>query len=137
MQNPLYFNDNAEHQHFMKKSLLALLFAVCLLPIATQGQSVAGTGQLIITASSSGTPVQFTNAPTKVTKVTIIGKKAARTANTGTVYVGPSSANDSQVYEIATGTIHTLSARSGTVIDLSSWWLDVDTNGDGIIILYQ
>lgn len=121
----------------MKKYLSLLLFAVCLLPLFASGQSVTGTGQLIITASASGTPVQFTNATTLVTRVTIIGKKAARTANTGTVYIGPSSANDSQVYEIATGEVVTLNARNGYMINLTDWYLDVATNNDGIIILYQ
>lgn len=121
----------------MKKTLLIALLVLCLFAVAVIAQTIAGTGQLIVTNSDAAVPVAWTNAPTKVTRVTIIGKKAARTANTGTVYIGTSSANDSQVYEILTGTVHTLNARPGAFIDLSTWYLDVATVGDGIIILYQ
>ena len=121
----------------MKKALPIALAVLCLCVVAVIAQTIAGTAQLIITSSDAAVPVQWTNAVTKVSKVTIIGKKAERTANPGTVYIGPKSANDAQVYEITTGSVHVLNARGGSVINLADWYLDVATAGDGIIILYQ
>lgn len=66
-----------------------------------------------------------------------VGNKAARTANTGTVYLGLSSANDTQPVSITTGAILTLEAAPGTKLFLSDLWLDVATNADGVLVWWH
>lgn len=120
----------------MKKLLIAL--PLCLPLAAIAAPERIGAGQIIVTASSSGTPVSLTTG-TNVwcTRATIIGNKAARTANTGTVYIGPTSANDTQPYKILTGEIHVFEAPPGTSINLADWYVDVTTNDDGLVIIYE
>jgi hypothetical protein len=62
------------------------------------------------------------------------GLKAARTANTGIVYLGLSSTNDSQPLSIATSAVLTLEAPTGARHNLADLWLDVATNADGVVI---
>lgn len=66
-----------------------------------------------------------------------LGNKAARTANTGTVYLGLESTNDSQVLPITTGAERTLEAVTGARLSLADLWLDVATNADGVVILWH
>jgi len=67
----------------------------------------------------------------------ILGNKAARTANTGTVYLGPESTNDTQGLPITTGATKVLEAAPGCRLDLSDLWLDVVTAADGVVILWH
>lgn len=69
--------------------------------------------------------------------VRFLGNKAARTANTGTVYLGFSSTNDTQPLAITTGATVALEAAPGTKLLLSDLWLDVATNADGVVIWWH
>lgn len=62
------------------------------------------------------------------------GLKAARTANTGIVYLGLEATNDTQPVSIATSAILTLDAPTGAKLNLADLWIDVVTNADGVVI---
>lgn len=78
-------------------------------------------------------------------RATILGKKAARTNNTGIVYLGTVTGNtnvsgltnDRQPYEITSGDVHTIIDTSGRGLDLYDFVLDVATAGDGVVIIYE
>lgn len=122
---------NNQATNTMKKAFIGL---VCLLAL-TAIAGIVGSQQVIQTCSDSAVPVRITTNHLKMASMTIIGNKAARTANTGTVYIGPTSANDTQAIPITTGQILTFVAPPGQNIDLFDYWLDVTTAGDGVVIV--
>lgn len=92
--------------------------------------------------ASAGTPEALAAAATYVQQVVICGQRAARVANTGSVWIGSSSANDSQLVELLAGvaapgpgingTSYTITAPPGKVIDLGDIYVDSVTVGDGV-----
>lgn len=93
--------------------------------------------QITKTVAASGTPEALAAAGSFFSRAILIGKKAARTNNTGIVYLGIGSTNDTQAWEIAAGAVLTLEAPMGQRWDLNDWCLDVATNGDGLVIIYS
>lgn len=85
--------------------------------------------------SVTGTPIYY--ADVWIRQATLLGKKAARTNNTGTVYLGGKSANDAQAYELTSNSEMFLPAGReavGPMINLADWYLDAATNGDGVYV---
>lgn len=66
-----------------------------------------------------------------------IGNKAARTANTGSVYLGLAATNDSQPLVVTTGAEKTVEAAVGAKLNLADFWLDVVTAADGVVIWFH
>lgn len=93
--------------------------------------------QLTKTVAAAGTPEQISATPLLVRQATIIAKKGPQTANTGDVHVGPSATNGTQPYDLVPGAITTLQDLRGAHIDLSHWYVDVDNNGDGVVVIYD
>jgi hypothetical protein len=62
------------------------------------------------------------------------GLKAARTANTGIVYLGLDATNDTQPFSIAASAELVLEAPTGARLNLADLWVDVATNADGVVI---
>ena len=93
-------------------------------------------GQIIKTVAAAATPEAITDTPVYFSYAHFIGNKAARTGNTGTVYLGVTSGNDTQPIAIATGATFTLSAPGGIKLDFHDFYIDVVTNGDGLVIIY-
>jgi len=122
----------------MKKLALLLVPLLFMATFVYAAPERIAAGQIIVIAAASGTPVSLTTG-TNIwcTRATIIGNKAARTANTGTVFIGPLAADDTQPYKILTGEIHVFIAPPGTSINLKDWYLDVTTNDDGLVIIYE
>lgn len=90
------------------------------------------TPQVIIkTVADTGTPDRITTTPTPATNCILVARKAAQTDNTTDINVGPVSGNGNQMIPMAPGGQYTLSG-----VDLSQWYVDVQTNGDGIIAIY-
>lgn len=99
--------------------------------------SPPGSEQLIKTVAAAGTPEKISATSIRVRQATLIGNKAARTANTGTVYVGPGATDDTQIYSIASGEVGAvLQSPDGGLIDLSQWYVDAENNGDGVSVIY-
>lgn len=122
----------------MKKLSAILMLALVLL---SQSSSYAAgqvsSRQFTKTNSDAATPTRLSaTRGTFATKVTIIGKKSARVANTGTIYLGPTSANDAQALEVTTGGVVTITPATGEFIDLYEWYLDVATANDGVVVIY-
>ena len=92
--------------------------------------------QLIKTVASNGTPERVSPVPRKFRTATFVGNKAARTANTGTVYLGWSSVNDEQFIPVTTGASVTINAPSGEAYDLFDLWIDCATNADGVCVFF-
>jgi hypothetical protein len=93
--------------------------------------------QIIKTVAATGTPEVLAADGTFFTSATIIAKKAARTANTGTVYLGLSSTNDAQPRPLEPGEEVVIKAPTNQKYDLNDLYLDVTTNGDGVVIWYS
>lgn len=103
---------------------------------ATGGYAVG-----VKTVAASGTPERMhaTEGAVKCKKLTIWGRKSARVANTGIVYLGPSSTNDSEnnVIVLAASGEFTITAVDGQYIDPYNIYIDVVTNADGVTYLAQ
>ena len=69
-------------------------------------------------------------------KATVIGNKAARTANAGIVYFGTGSGNDTQAFALAAGAVIYINAPVGCKMNFADWWVDVATAADGVTIIY-
>jgi len=59
-------------------------------------------------------------------------------ANTGNVHIGPSDVHKTnfQYHTLAPGDYWEFESPFGTVLDLSSFWIDATTSGDGITGFY-
>lgn len=82
--------------------------------------------------AATATPEAIAAAGTYVTTVTIWGIKAARTNNTGSVWVDSLSTNDLQAIEVPSGTPVVFTAPPGKVIDLGELYVDSVTAADGV-----
>src|SRR6266487_4475981 len=87
--------------------------------------------RLIKTVALTTVPEKISATTLPVSNVILIGCKAAQTDNATTIYIGPTSADGSQVIPITPGGQYSL-----TGVDLSEWYVDVATVGDGIIAVY-
>jgi hypothetical protein len=85
------------------------------------------------TVAAAATPERIVASSTLVTSVEIVARKGRGVANTGDVWIGPQSANDAQLRRLTPGDAITLTAPAGKKIDLNLIFVDVATDGDGII----
>lgn len=99
---------------------------------ANPSTTVATLTQATKTVAASGTPERLAAATTLCEIVLLEGKNARGTNNTGNVWVGTTSGNDTQLLMIAPGTTYELSAPAGKKIDLNLLYVDVATNADGV-----
>lgn len=86
-------------------------------------------------ASATGTIVGYARIP--FTKAIVYGRKAARTANTGIVYLGPLATNDTQPTTVQSDGEYLLDVAVGARRDWSDVYIDVATNADGIVALFH
>lgn len=93
--------------------------------------------QLVKTIAAIATPERVSATSKKFRTAIFIGNKAARTANTGDVWIGPTSTDNDQPLKIATGAVVTITAPEGQELDLFDVWLDAATIGDGVVVLYS
>lgn len=80
------------------------------------------------------TPVALSATPLLVTNV-IITAIRGRTPNSGIVYLGSSSTDDTQLFPLAIGQSIQLFADETGLIDLSQIFIDAVTLGDGVQFL--
>lgn len=81
------------------------------------------------TVDLTGTPEALATSKTLFQSATLVGNKAARTANTSTAYLGSATNQD---IPIAPGEVVTLVAPEGKQMNLAKWYLRVGTNSDGV-----
>lgn len=89
------------------------------------------------TVAASGTPERLSATPRKFRQATFIGYSSARVVNTDSVWLGASSTNDSQVFEVPAGGQAVIEAVEGTSLDFYDIYADAVVNGEGVTILYQ
>jgi len=70
-------------------------------------------------------------------RCTVQGKNAVRTDNATTVYLGNLSTNDTQPFEVAAGEDVEIPVPVGCRQSLVDWYVDVGTNGDGVVLLFS
>src|SRR5437762_4825376 len=82
--------------------------------------------------------VALTTVPERVSPVTcpasnviIIARKAAQTDNATNINIGPVSGDGNQPIPMAPGGQYILEK-----VDLFDWYVDVGTNGDGVVVVY-
>lgn len=91
---------------------------------------------LVKTVASTATPEAASATDLYCTTMVLTGRKAARTPNTGDVYVGWTSTNDAQPYKITSDGEVWFNAPEGAKWNLAELYIDVTTNADGLVILY-
>ena len=82
-------------------------------------------------------PVQLTSTATEVYSVTFLGKKAARTDNTGTVWIQWANITNTVGLPLAAG--QSLTIDGGTTyqpINLADFWIESETAADGVQAIY-
>ena len=122
----------------MKKRLLIIAtVALCLPLLAWAASGLVNSRQLLKTNSDAATPARIGAQGTYATSITILGNKDWRTANTGTVYIGPTSTNNVQPIAITPGAVVTLAFGPDQFIDLYDWYVDVVTANDGVVVIYS
>lgn len=89
--------------------------------------------QIVKTVSAAATPEPIAASQTLVESVEIYARKAQGTANTGNVWIGPSSADGTNARLLEPGDSYTITAPAGKKIDLNDIYVDVATNGDGVV----
>jgi hypothetical protein len=106
--------------------------------------ALASQSQALVTVTTAGTPVAFVvTAGTFARTLICIPQKTVApvskggTANTGTVYVGVAGTGaNKQPLPLLPGVPFVFQADTGAKFDLSSFSLDADNNGDGLVIIY-
>ena len=93
--------------------------------------------QITKTIAAVATPEALAADGTFFRSAILIGKKSARTANVGIVYLGIGVTNDTQAFEISPSQVININAPPGEKYDLNDWGLDVLNAGDGVIIIYS
>lgn len=120
---------------------LVFLAGLCLWthePQEARADGVTASQQLVKTNTSTSVPVVMAAASKPFKSATFFGfHDSARTANTGTVYIGVTSGNDSQPIAITTGSYVTVEAPAGKWLDLADWYLDVASANDGVVVIYS
>ena len=96
-----------------------------------RGAPLAQTSGFTVGVSTAGVSTKKL-----VASVSLSGRKARGTDNTGSVFFGISATNDTQLEIIAAGKTVILRAPAGGSIDLGKIYLDVATNADGVVVSY-
>lgn len=105
---------------------------------------LALTNQTLVTVAAAGTPVAFIVLPGTFARTlicipqkTVAPVSKGGAANTGTVYIGVAGTTaNKQPLPLLPGVPFVFQADTGTKFDLSSFSLDADNNGDGLVIIY-
>lgn len=97
-----------------------------------------GPKEFTKTNASATVPVRLkANRGDYFKRATIYGKLDARTNNTGIVYIGWNSTNDTQTVAINPGSNVVLEAPVNSFFDLYDIYLDVVTTNDGVVVVYE
>ena len=100
------------------------------------GPSDVFAGTLIKTVSSAGTPVQL-DSTLRFSSAVFFAKKAARTNNTGKVWIQFASTASAPAFEMNAGDERSISAPVGKQFCASDIYIDAANNGDGVVLIYQ
>ena len=132
----------------MKDKNLTVFLVMCFLAVLVMGagQSINSIlaelheptfGEKVATVTTAGTRVALSTTNLNCRRCTVRAQKDYRTANTGTVYLGPTGTTNHQGFAISPGTEVSLDAPIGCRLNLKNWYLDAETSGDGILLIYD
>lgn len=93
--------------------------------------TVATLAQAYKTVTASGVPEAVGSG--LVESVLFTARKNRTTANTGDVFIGFSPTNDTQLRQLSPGESVSYTAPEGKKINLAGIYIDVATNGDGVL----
>lgn len=99
------------------------------------GTTAATPYQAAKTVALTTVPEAVAAATRLVDSVVLYGQKARATNNTSTCYVGFTNVDGEQLLPITAGSYISLSAPPGKKIDLAGIYVDVGTNGDGVVYM--
>lgn len=120
------------------KLISGLLFVIGIVANVDAAPAMVGN-QFVVTVSSSSTPAALTNNTSLRAKaITIKARKDRATANTGVIYVGWQSTNDTQLYAVASDAEIVITPPEGSsgYLRLSDIYIDVATNNDGAVVTW-
>lgn len=86
---------------------------------------------LIVVPVNNATPKQMSVTPLPCTQALITGFSAVRTPNATDAWIGPIATDGQQAIQISPGGLFVLNG-----VDLSEWYVDSTTVGDGVVIHY-
>lgn len=92
---------------------------------------------IVKTVAATGTPEPLAANGTFFKTALIIARKAARVVNTGKVWLGVTAPDGSQPIGMASDSERTINAPEGQRYDLNDFYLDVETAGDGVVVIYS
>lgn len=121
----------------MKRILLSALLLISTVTCFASDEDRHSASQVITTNSSTSVPTALSTTDIWFTRATVLGLKAARTANSGDVYIGPTSSNDAQPFKVLSSGEVVIQAQVGTKLNLKEWYLDVTIANDGVVIIWQ
>ena len=130
-----YFSDSPIDSGAVTLAQLSNSLANCVQAIPSQA---------LLTVVTAGTPVAFANAAGTFARTiicipqkTVAPQSKGGSVNAGTVYVGVAGTTvNTQPLPLLPGVPFVFQADTGAKFDLSSFSLDADTNGDGLVIIY-
>lgn len=94
--------------------------------------------QFLKTSTAAAAPVALSGVPISFRRATVLAKKALDgTDNAGNVRIGPSGAPNEQPFLMAPGDEVTLQPAVGQQWDFADWFLDVDNDNDGVVVIYS
>lgn len=116
----------------------ALLFTLLACAVLAVADGLLQVQELTKTNASASVPVRVSavRGMNVFKTATFYGKLHARTNNTGTVYLGTNSTNDTQAISIAAGEYVVITAPPNSYFDLYDFYLDVATTNDGVVVVY-
>ena len=120
----------------MKRSVALFTILACLAFTALADVIIA-MREYQKTNADTGVPVRISSTNLYFKTATIYGKKSARVNNTGNVWIGMASTNDTQFVLITPGSSVTITDAQEFVHDFKDIYLDVATADDGVMILYS
>jgi len=124
----------------MKTNKLRLPLLLTLLACAgiALADGLLRVNELTKTNASATVPVRLSavRGANFFKSATFYGKLHPRTNNTGTVYLGTNSTNDTQAISIAAGEYVVITAPENSYFDLYDFYLDVATTNDGVVVVY-
>ena len=120
------------------KLRLPLLFTLLACAGIALADGLLRVNELTKTNASATVPVRLAavRGANFFKSATFYGKLHARTNNTGTVYLGTNSTNDTQAISIAAGEYVVITAPENSYFDLYDFYLDVATANDGVVVVY-
>ena len=95
------------------------------------------TGTLEVTVPDPNTPVAIGGSNTWFSMLTVIGYKAPRTPNTGTVWLQVEADTGSIGIPIEPGQVASWSSPGDKAVRASDFYIDVANADDGAMIIYS